>query len=102
MWLVNQAVRAALERFKAIAADKATTMGHIQRHHLDELVHVPAAGEVARLNDVMTGLWTAALTAEIENLQLAATRDELLPLLMSGKVRVNDIPDTIERTTHVQ
>ena len=35
MWLVNQAVHAKLDQFKAIAADK-DTMGHIQRRHLDE------------------------------------------------------------------
>ncbi|MEQ7847445.1 restriction endonuclease subunit S [Nocardioides kribbensis] len=90
MWLVNQAVHAKLDEFKAIAADKATTMGHIQRRHLDEPVRVPSEGDVKRLDELMNGLWAAALAAEIESLKLALTRDELLPLLMSGKVRVKD------------
>ena len=89
-WLVNQAVHEKLEEFKAIAADKATTMGHIQRHHLDEPVRIPSSSEVKRLDDLMTSLWQAALAAEIENLKLIKTRDELLPLLMSGKVRVKN------------
>ncbi len=38
----------------------------------------------------MSALWSAALSAEMENLKLARTRDELLPLLMSGKVSVTD------------
>jgi type I restriction enzyme S subunit len=40
MWLVNQAMHEKLDEFRAIAADKATTMGHIQRRHLDEPVRV--------------------------------------------------------------
>jgi type I restriction enzyme S subunit len=91
MWLINQAVHAKLDEFKAIAADKATTMGHIQRRHLDDPVAVPSTDGVASLDGRMTGLWDSALAAEIENLKLAATRDELLPLLMSGKVRVADV-----------
>lgn len=90
MWLVNQAVRAKLEDFIATASDKATTMGHIQRRHLDEATPIPDKSEIDRLDDFMTGLWGSALAAEQETLRLARTRDELLPLLMSGKVRVKD------------
>jgi type I restriction enzyme, S subunit len=91
MWLVNQALRAKLDEFKAIAADKATTMGHIRRHHLNEPVRIPAATAIKKLEELMTGLWDAALAAEVENLKLIAARDELLPLLMSGKVSVKDV-----------
>jgi type I restriction enzyme S subunit len=90
IWLINQALRAKLADFRSIAANKATTMGHIQRRHLDELVRVPAPGEVARLDGLMSSLWVRALAAEVETLQLAATRDELLPLLMSGRLHVKD------------
>ena len=96
MWLVNQAVHATLDEFKAIAQDKATTMGHIQRHHLDEPVKIPTSAEIKELDGLMAGLWEAALAAEIENLKLTSTRDELLPLLMSGKVRVKDAEKTVE------
>jgi type I restriction enzyme S subunit len=95
-WLVNQAVHATLDEFKAIAADKATTMGHIQRHHLDEPVKVPTSDATKKLDELMTGLWDAALAAEIENLKLIETRDELLPLLMSGRLRVKDVKRTLE------
>lgn len=90
MWLVNQAVRSKLEEYKAIAADKATTMGHIQRRHLDEPVAVPSAEETERIDGLMTSLWDVALAAEVASLKAAQTRDELLPLLMSGKIRVRD------------
>jgi type I restriction enzyme S subunit len=96
IWLVNQAVHAKLNEFQAIAADKATTMGHIQRRHLDEAVRVPYAEDAKRIDGLMTSLWDAALAAEIESLKLAETRDELLPLLMSGRVRVRDAEKAVE------
>ena len=43
-WFCFQWLRYYLPDFQAIAADKATTMGHIRRHHLTEaLVVVPPA-----------------------------------------------------------
>lgn len=96
MWLVNQAVRAKLREFQAIAADKATTMGHIQRRHLDEPVLVPSKEKVEKLDTLMSTLWSRALSAEQENLRLEETRDSLLPLLMSGKIRVRDAEKVVE------
>lgn len=96
MWLVNQAVHERLDEFKAIAADKATTMGHIQRRHLDDLVRIPTSADVKGLDEFMTGLWEAALAAEIENLQLTTSRDQLLPLLMAGKIRLKDAEKSVE------
>jgi type I restriction enzyme S subunit len=90
MWLVHQALLRKLAEFKGIAADKATTMGHIQRRHLDEDVLIPAPDVITSLDQAMRGLWDRALAAEVENEQLSSTRDELLPLLMSGKVTVKD------------
>lgn len=89
-WLVYELVREKLVDFKAIAADKATTMGHIQRHHLDQPVRLPSPERIAALDPLMSALWDSALNAERESLTLAATRDALLPQLMSGKLRVRD------------
>ena len=89
MWMVDQAVRAKLQDYRAIAADKATTMGHIQRAHLDQPVLIPPQSEIDRLDGVMQSLWDQSLAAEVEKLQLE-DRDELLPLLMSGKVQARD------------
>lgn len=95
LWLINQAIHAKLQEFQAIAADKATTMGHIQRRNLDEPAFLPRESEIARIGGLMSGLWDRALAAEQENLSLEATRDDLLPLLMSGKVRVRDAEKVI-------
>jgi len=90
LWCVNGLLRRKLEDFRDIAANKATTMGHIQRRHLDELVAVPTRAQIERNDAVMTGLWQRALAAEVESLQLEQMRDTLLPQLMSGKIRVKD------------
>jgi type I restriction enzyme S subunit len=91
IWLVEHFVRLHLDEFRAIAADKATTMGHIQRRHLDEaMVPVPSTHDLkstrAELDDVDT--LRAGLTAE--NQRLAALRDVLLPGLVTGAILVAD------------
>ena len=96
LWVVNGALRAKLAEFKGIAADKATTMGHIQRHHLDEPVLVPDDEGIAGADAVMQALWKRALQAERESLKLAELRDTLLPELMSGRLRVKDAERIVE------
>ena len=95
-WLVYQLIRAKLADFKSIAADKATTMGHIQRHHLDESVATPPSEEIVRMDAVMRPLWQRGLVAEQESLKLMELRDTLLPELMSGRLRVKDAEKQIE------
>lgn len=95
-WLVYQLIRERLDYFKSVAADKATTMGHIQRRHLDELVHVPSDSAIASVDTLMTTFWNRSLLAEQESETLAAMRDALLPQLMSGNVRVRDAEKLVE------
>ncbi|MGQ0623889.1 MAG: restriction endonuclease subunit S [Sporichthyaceae bacterium] len=95
-WLVKQLLMVALAEFKAIAADKATTMGHIQRHHLDLAVPLPSRESIGQRDAVMTNLYESALLTEQENLSLAAIRDALLPELMSGRLQVRDAASAIE------
>jgi type I restriction enzyme S subunit len=98
-WLINHLVHRKIDEFRAIAADKATTMGHIQRKHLDEAVPVPDH-EVLQMLDAEIGpLWDRALLAEQENLTLATLRDTLLPQLMSGRLRVKDAEKIVEDHT---
>lgn len=90
IWLVQQILLRKLNKFRAIAADRATTMGHIQRHHLDETVGIPELDEIERLHPLMNSLWSTALEAEQEFLYLTDLRDTLLPQLISGRLRVKD------------
>lgn len=96
MWCVNGVLQRKLAEFRAIAADKATTMGHIQRRHLDEPVLVPRREVIERNDELMSGLWQRALAVEMESERLAATRDALLALLMSGRVTVKDAESVVE------
>jgi len=90
-WLVYHLLLAKLADYKSIAADKATTMGHIQRGHLDEPVPTPTLEGAARVDRTMSALWSAELSLRSENSRLAATRDALLPELMSGRLAVKSI-----------
>lgn len=89
-WLVHNRLNAVLHRFRSIAADKATTMGHIQRKHLDEtFVEVPVT-KLGQLSHLCAPLWNRFISAQLESMQLAALRDALLPELMSGRMRVDE------------
>lgn len=83
------AIDQQLEYFRMIAAGKATTMGHIKRSDLDAEVEIPVQ---IREDDLQlsSSLWDTAVSLEKENVSLAKTRDELLPLLMSGKITVKE------------
>jgi len=86
-WYVAAQLRAVLPYFQGIAADKATTMGHIQRRHLDIAVpHLPPQA-VAHLAQLCEPLWTRALVAERELLTLEKYSEEFhLRVLVDGSV----------------
>ncbi len=87
-WLVFDRLEAVMPVFRALAADKATTMGHIQRGHLTSTtVSVPTSAAIARLDEELAPLWERLLLAERENLRLSRLRDALLPELLSGRLR---------------
>ena len=77
-----------LDRFAAVAADKATTMGHIKR---DELVKaevlIPRKSDYERIGSIMAPIYDTIISNRIMNRKLAAMRDELLPQLMSGEIK---------------
>jgi len=81
-----------LPEFQGIAAGKATTMGHIQRHHLSEAkVLVPSDKELKEMDKVMSPILDKIIVNEKESHTLASLRDALLPKLMRGEVRVNGL-----------
>lgn len=78
-----------LEQFKRIAADKATTMGHIKRKHLTEaLVKIPSNQLLEELGELFTPIIDKQINSMIEIKNLEKIRDSLLPKLMTGKIRV--------------
>ncbi len=79
-----------LPEFREIAADKATTMGHIQRKHLTNAkVLIPNPPLLAAMNDVFTPLLERQINNLRESRTLAQVRDSLLPRLISGQLRVS-------------
>ncbi len=81
-----------LDCFIAIAADKATTMGHIKREELSKAeVLIPSAEAYKRISSIMQPIFELMISNRIEAHKLAALRDELLTKLMSGEIDVSDI-----------
>lgn len=80
-----------LPDFRAIAASKATTMGHIQRRHLSESQTIVPDKPVLKAADEMIGpIFRKGIDNDLESRTLAQTRDLLLPKLMSGEIRLRD------------
>jgi type I restriction enzyme S subunit len=85
-WLLHH-----LPSFQQIASDKATTMGHIQRHHLGGAKCVcPPPRTLAAVAAHLEGLLERTIAAELQTRTLRRCRDTLLPKLISGELRVKD------------
>jgi type I restriction enzyme S subunit len=96
IWLLHGYLDMLMPFYKGIAADKATTMGHIKREHLNEPVPLLPSTTIAELDATCGPLWSRALAAERESLVLAELRDALLPKLLSGEVRVEEAEEQVE------
>lgn len=82
-WFVYQWVARHLQNFKIIAEGKATTMGHIQRHHLSEsFVVVPTESVLIKVNNIMSDLFDQQILLQEENIFLKSQRDLLLTKLI--------------------
>lgn len=89
-WFYYFATRQHLSDFRAIAAGKATTMGHIQRGHLSAAkVAVPPPDEMAKHDAVIAPLFEQKINNALQARTLANLRDALLPRLISGQLRVS-------------
>lgn len=90
-WLCYLAIHHHLNDFRHIAAGKATTMGHIQRHHLsDAKLAIPPQALLNALGAHFTPLIESLWRRGVESRTLATLRDTLLPKLISGELRVKD------------
>lgn len=78
--------------FRHIAEAKRTTMGHIKRTDLEEAkVLIPPEEKIKEMSEKMKPIFEKRVKTQVENGNLEELRDTLLPKLMSGEVRVNDI-----------
>lgn len=96
-WFYYYWIKHYLPIFQGIAADKATTMGHIQRHHLSEVkVIVPPPVLLEQMNRFLSPILDKIVYNRIEVRTLASIRDVLLPKLISGELRVKDLKRFLE------
>ena len=90
-WFYLHSLLSHLRAFRRIAQDKATTMGHIRRHHLTEALCVaPPDDVIARFSGTFSCLLERRVANELSSRNLAALRDTLLPKLISGDLRTGD------------
>ena len=96
-WFFYHATKQHLEEFQRIASDKATTMGHIKRHHLaDAKVAVPSEALMQKCSEVLGTMLNRRINALKQARILAITRDTLLPKLLSGEIDVSALEDLAE------
>jgi type I restriction enzyme S subunit len=97
-WFYYHWIHHHLDHFRHIAAGKATTMGHIQRHHLSEAkVVVPPPGMLRVADELLAPTIDAIPAKLVQARTLAALRDALLPKLVSGELRIRDVERIIGR-----
>ena len=79
-----------LAEFQTVAEGKATTMGHIKRHHLtDAKVVVAGLNTIIETTNVFKPLIEKFILNATESKNLAQLRDTLLPKLLSGELTVS-------------
>jgi type I restriction enzyme S subunit len=90
-------VRAAHAAWMPFEAE-GTVFGAINKAQLESIA-IPSVdpSRAALLESRLAALEATIAAALLENERLAQSRDELLPLLMSGKVRVKDAGHVVER-----
>lgn len=88
-WFYYYWTKYHIDRFRRIASDKATTMGHIKRSDLKEAkVLIPEPNIYKKATDVFKPIVDKVIQLSVESLLLERVRDTLLPKLMSGEIRV--------------
>lgn len=99
-WFFFHWIGEHMPSFQATASSKATTMGHIQRHHLTQaatVIGTPAVMKAA--DDTIAPIFNRQIANDLESRTLATIRDFLLPKLMSGQVRVKDAEKLVGEAT---
>ena len=78
-WFIYEWTKFHLLRFQAIAAGKATTMGHIKRSDLkSSLVYIPSQLFLAKMDSQLAPIYSQRLNLIKENQQLSKLKQTLL------------------------
>ena len=88
-WFYYYWTKHHLQEFIHIAKDKAVTMGHIKRGHLEEaLVAIPDNDSMEKAHELFEPILSKMISLRLESSRLSLLRDTLLPRLMSGELEV--------------
>lgn len=88
-WFYYYWTKHHLQEFIHIAKDKAVTMGHIKRGHLEEaMVAIPDNDSMVKAHELFEPILSKMISLRLENSRLSLLRDTLLPRLMSGEIEV--------------
>jgi len=88
-WFAYFSTKASLKTFRAIASEKATSMGHIQRGHLsDEKYAIPSEDFIIDNSGIFDSLVNQKILLLTQCRSLAVLRDSLLPKLISGELQI--------------
>lgn len=100
-WFFSMWVNIHLAEFIRIAADKATTMGHIKREHLSQAkVVVPNLKDLmSKGNDIFGPLIERSNLCLTQAKTLMKVRDKLLPRLISGKITIQKAEELLEEAS---
>ena len=91
-WFYYSWTKYHLDRFIAIASDKATTMGHIKREDLIKAeVLIPSRSDYQEIGKLLQPIYDLIISNRIEIKKLVILRDTLLPKLLSGELDVSNI-----------
>lgn len=89
-WFYYSWTKYYLEEFIAIAADKATTMGHITRRSLEKAkILIPNDHDYKSIGLLLAPTYNQIISNRIENRRLMEVRNSLLPKLLSREIPVN-------------
>lgn len=88
-WFYYYWTKHHLQEFIHIAKDKAVTIGHIKRGHLEEaMVAIPDNDSMEKAHELFEPIPSKMISLRLENSRLSLLRDTLLPRLMSGEIEV--------------
>lgn len=88
-WFYYYWTKHHLQEFIHIAKDKAVTMGHIKRGHLEEaMVAIPDNDSMEKAHELFEPILSKMISLRLESSRLSLLRDALLPRLMSGELEV--------------
>jgi type I restriction enzyme S subunit len=90
-WFFAEWVQHHLAEFQGIASSKATTMGHIQRSHLDAaMTCCPPVAVIDKLGRIIEPLVSRNIQIALTSRTVAALRDAVLSRLDFGKLQMKD------------